>query len=107
MCRSVGDLKVSCRTPGVLYKIFCTLCEEEGKESVYVGESGKNSYSRGKNIWRILLPRIAHIVWLFIAESITQMNKYWPPISGWCLYGPIIHHLRDRLVKVCAFTIVM
>ena len=45
---SVGDLKVSCRTPGILYKIFCTRCEEEGKKSVYVGQSGKNGYSRGK-----------------------------------------------------------
>ena len=41
-------MKVSCRTPGVLYQIICTLCEAEGKRSVYIGQSGKNSYSRGR-----------------------------------------------------------
>ena len=45
---SVGSMKVSCRTPGVLYQIICKLCEAEGKRSVYIGQSGKNSYSRGR-----------------------------------------------------------
>ena len=46
---NTGPLKVSCRSPGVVYTIICTLCEEEGRGmAVYYGQSGKNCYARGK-----------------------------------------------------------
>ena len=50
MCTTnIGPLKLICRTPGVVYSIVCTLCEEEGRgAAVYYGESGKNCYARGK-----------------------------------------------------------
>ena len=31
-----------------MYKIICTLCESFGKSAIYIGESGKNAFSRGK-----------------------------------------------------------
>ena len=40
--------KLSCRTPGVGYKIVCLLCKELGKDSSYQGETGRNAYTRGK-----------------------------------------------------------
>ena len=49
-CSTNSDegLKLSCRTPGIMYKIICTICEGAGKKVIYFGESGKNAYSRGK-----------------------------------------------------------
>ena len=41
--------KVSCRTPGIIYNIFCNICGNDNREAVYVGQSGKNAYSRGKD----------------------------------------------------------
>ena len=40
--------KVSCRTPGIAYRIVCLLCQEVGRVSTYEGESGRNAYIRGK-----------------------------------------------------------
>ena len=45
---SVGSPKLSCRTPGILYRIVCSVCEDSGKKVVYFGESGQNGYSRGR-----------------------------------------------------------
>ena len=45
---STGPLKVSCRTPGVVYSIVCVFCEEAGLEAIYFGESGHNCYTRGR-----------------------------------------------------------
>ena len=41
--------KVSCRTPGIIYNIFCNICRDVNRKAVYVGQSGKNAYSRGKD----------------------------------------------------------
>ena len=41
-------MRVSCRVPGVVYSIICVLCEADGKEAFYFGESGKNCYERGR-----------------------------------------------------------
>ena len=30
------------------YTIVCVPCEDLGEEAIYLGESGKNAYSRGK-----------------------------------------------------------
>ena len=43
-----GPVRVSCRVPGVVYSIICVLCEADGKEAFYFGESGKNCYERGR-----------------------------------------------------------
>ena len=42
-CSTNSDegLKLSCRTPGIMYKIICTICEGAGKMVIYFGESGK------------------------------------------------------------------
>ena len=41
-------MKVSCRRPGVGYKIVCTLCQANGTIAEYYGESGRNLFTRGK-----------------------------------------------------------
>ena len=40
--------KISCRTPGILYKIVYDACDKVGKDASYFGESGHNAYTRGK-----------------------------------------------------------
>ena len=30
-----------------MYNIICTVCEKEGIESIYIGQSGKNAFARG------------------------------------------------------------
>ena len=40
---------MSCRTPGIIYNIFCNICRDVNRKAVYVGQSGKNAYSRGKD----------------------------------------------------------
>ena len=44
---STGPMKLSCRTPGIVYNIICTVCEKEGIAAIYIGQSGKNAYTRG------------------------------------------------------------
>ena len=46
--------RLSCRTPGVAYKISCLLCKQEDRECSYEGESGRNAYSRGREHLRDL-----------------------------------------------------
>ena len=47
-CSTGTNTKISCRKPGVGYKIACTICSDNGVSSVYEGESGKCLYERGK-----------------------------------------------------------
>ena len=49
-CSSGGTVesKVSCRHPGIGYKITCLLCNDVEVVALYHGESGRNLYSRGK-----------------------------------------------------------
>ena len=47
-CSSGTMTKISCRKPGVAYKIKCTICSDSGIDSVYEGESGKCLFERGK-----------------------------------------------------------
>ena len=48
-CSSGGtSKKISCRRPGVGYKIYCNICKDAGALATYQGESGRNLYSRGK-----------------------------------------------------------
>ena len=44
---SVGPPKISCRVPGILYRIICSLCDGTNDQAVYHGESGHNAYTRG------------------------------------------------------------
>ena len=37
----------SCRIPGAGYRIFCTICEQQGAPAIYCGETGQNLYTRG------------------------------------------------------------
>ena len=39
---------MSCRKPGVGYRIVCTLCGTNGTVAQYQGESGRNLFTRGK-----------------------------------------------------------
>ena len=41
-------IKVSCRRPGIGYKITCLLCKEDEVLALYHGESGRNLYTKGK-----------------------------------------------------------
>ena len=43
-----GPSKVGCRVPGVMHQIICTLFESDGNRALYIGETGRNAYSRGK-----------------------------------------------------------
>ena len=45
---NIEPSKVNCRTPGIVYNIFCNICQNENEKAVYVGQSGRNAYSRGK-----------------------------------------------------------
>ena len=47
-CSTGTEHRVSCRKPGVAYKISCKLCSQAGKSAIYEGESGKCLYERGK-----------------------------------------------------------
>ena len=38
----------SCEKEGVTYEIECVNCEEDGERSVYIGETSKNAYTRGR-----------------------------------------------------------
>ena len=40
---------ISCRRPGVGYRISCLLCKNSGEVAAYQGESGRNMYARGKD----------------------------------------------------------
>ncbi len=48
--RREGDesVKGSCKTRSVTYSSTCTLCEEMGKTTQYIGESGTSIYERAK-----------------------------------------------------------
>ena len=48
LCSTGTEHRVSCRKPGVAYKISCKLCSQAGKSAIYEGESGKCLYERGK-----------------------------------------------------------
>ena len=37
-----------CKSEGIVYRINCTTCKKNNITSVYIGESGRSSYSRGK-----------------------------------------------------------
>ena len=39
--------KVSCRAPGIAYRVDCLSCQATGSSSCYEGESGRNGYTRG------------------------------------------------------------
>ena len=45
---NIEPSKVSCKTPGIVYNIFCNICQNENEKAVYVGQSGRNAYNRGK-----------------------------------------------------------
>ena len=47
-CSTTKKFTTSCRTPGVGYRIICTLCEASGALAEYQGESGRNMFTRGK-----------------------------------------------------------
>ena len=47
-CSTTTKFTTSCRTPGIGYKITCTLCEGLGALAEYQGESGRNMFTRGK-----------------------------------------------------------
>ena len=44
---NTGDV-TECTKRNILYETSCLQCKAEGKESVYVGESSRSSYERGK-----------------------------------------------------------
>ena len=48
LCTTTPDSKLSCRRPGVGYRIVCTLCGSAGIVSQYQGESGRNLFTSGK-----------------------------------------------------------
>ena len=53
MCRTKG--KGECRVESVVYKIWCGKCEGEGRRRIYVGETGRSAWERGKDhlkAWR-------------------------------------------------------
>ena len=43
-----GDEKGDCMKRNILYETNCIKCKESGKEMVYVGESARTSYERGR-----------------------------------------------------------
>ena len=43
-----GDEKGDCMKRNIVYETNCIRCKENGKESIYVGESARTSYERGK-----------------------------------------------------------
>ena len=46
-CKS-GDEKGDCFKRNIVYETFCLDCKKEGKDMVYVGESSRTSFERGK-----------------------------------------------------------
>ena len=47
--------KGDCRVESVVYQVECKKCEEQGKKSVYVGETGRRGWERGEDhlrAWR-------------------------------------------------------
>ena len=53
MCRT--KVKGECRVESVVYKVWCGKCEGEGKRRIYVGETGRSAWERGKDhlkAWR-------------------------------------------------------
>ena len=42
-----GPFRVSCRTPSVVYEFTCQKCQESGKTSKYIGETGRPINVRG------------------------------------------------------------
>ena len=43
-----GLICYSCNKEGVVYRGECLLCKAKGKSSIYIGESGRSAYFRGK-----------------------------------------------------------
>ena len=47
-CSTNNEIKISCRKPGVSYRILCTKCPLNGVDAAYEGETGKCLFVRGK-----------------------------------------------------------
>lgn len=45
----MNDGKGRCDREGVVYRGTCIICEEGGKKALYIGESGRSAYARGKD----------------------------------------------------------
>ena len=56
-----------CKRPGVVYRISCNLCREEGKEEheveVYVGESARTAFDMGQSTGGQWLPWVEIAPW--------------------------------------------
>ena len=46
-CSTNTEIKISCRKPGVSYRILCTKCPLNGVGAAYEGETGKCLFVRG------------------------------------------------------------
>ena len=51
---------ISCRAPGVAYKIKCMTCAAAGLSSEYQGQTGRNAYSRGQEHIKNLRTGLRH-----------------------------------------------
>ena len=50
-----GDDKGKCRSTNILYQNTCMVCKNNGKKTIYIGESGRSNHERQKehlNDWR-------------------------------------------------------
>ena len=59
LARREGDDQVrgNCKTKSVTYSSTCTLCKREGRETQYIGESGRSLYERSKEHYRQALSK--------------------------------------------------
>ena len=64
VCDGTG---VKCRTEGVGYKGVCKACRNQNINSEYLGETGKNAYTRSKQ----------HIVGLKSKNKENAFYKHW------------------------------
>jgi hypothetical protein len=49
LARDSGDPKIGCRVNGIGYKLDCKHCLLDGRQSTYIGETGKNGHCRVLN----------------------------------------------------------
>ena len=48
LCQTTDKEKGQCKIRNIVYKIECTRCKKEGKQSTYWGETARNAQLRGK-----------------------------------------------------------
>lgn len=97
VCETEG--RGSCEKEGVTYEIECASCKENGERAVYIGETSKNAYTRGKKHLQDLDGKLAgSVMWRHCREKHDScISDFTMGVTGHCRNDSMLRQISEAV----------